>query len=192
MQKNSVSQKPADAPGQARDSNLQGLLLEQLRDMYGAEKHQLMILPLIKRAAASLKLQSVLAGHLDSTREQIVQLEEIFKALGEQPEDRKSEAILGIGRECEMVIGETQPGSATRDAGLIVSVQKLEHYEIGTYGSLAQLARTLEYDEIADSLESILLEEKDADDLLTSLAENYINLDARRENRSQPGGPTAC
>jgi ferritin-like metal-binding protein YciE len=183
MQKDRGIQTPADEPRQARDSNLQRLLVEQLKEMYGAEKHQLLLLPLMKRASASLKLQSVLAGHLDSTREQIVQLEEIFTALGEQPEDRKSEAILGIGRECEVVIGETEPGSATRDAGLIVSIQKLEHYEIGSYGSLAQLARTLEYDEIADSLESILLEEKDADDVLTSLAENYINLEASRENR---------
>lgn len=165
-----------------KDSRLHRLLVEQLQDIYGAERHQLLILPLAKHAAASLKLKSVLAGHLDSTREQIIQLDEIFQALGEQPGERKSETILGLTRECERSIEDTAPGTATRDAGLIMSVQKLEHYEIGSYGSLAQLARTLEYDEVADALETILLEEKDADDLLTSLAENYINLRASREN----------
>ena len=176
----SAGKSPAGSPP-VKDSRLHRLLVEQLQDIYGAERHQLLILPLAKHAAGSLKLKSVIAGHLDSTREQIIQLDEIFRALGEDPGDRKSEAILGISRECERTIGETAPGTATRDAGLIVSVQKLEHYEIGSYGSLAQLARTLEYDEVADALETILLEEKDTDDLLTSLAENYINLRASRE-----------
>jgi ferritin-like metal-binding protein YciE len=80
-----------------------------------------------------------------------------------------------------MVIGGTMPGTATRDAGLIAAVQKLEHYEITSYGSLAQHARTLDYDELDELLECSLMEEKEADDLLTALAENYINQDASRE-----------
>jgi ferritin-like metal-binding protein YciE len=162
--------------------NLGTLLLDELKDIYGAEKHQLLLLPLIKNAASSLKLRSVLAGHLDITREHVRRLEEVFDILGQTAEERRSEAMLGIVRETETVIGETAPGTATRDAGLILSAQKLEHYEIATYGSLSQLARTLEHDEPADILESILYEEKDVDDLLTSLAENYINGEASREN----------
>jgi ferritin-like metal-binding protein YciE len=182
MKREGSAGKPAAGPPPVKDSRLHRLLVEQLQDMYGAERHQLLILPLVKNAAASLKLKSVLAGHLDSTREQIIQLDEIFRALGEQPGDRMSEAILGISRECERSIGETSAGTAMRDAALILSVQKLEHYEIGSYGSLAQFARTLAYDEVADALETILLEEKDTDDLMTSLAENYINLRASRES----------
>jgi ferritin-like metal-binding protein YciE len=179
-----TSQPSQSSPGGEpafRDSKLQALLLDELNDIYGSEKHQLVILPMLKRAASSLKLCSVLARHLDSTREQLTRLEEVFSQLGKTADERISESILGIARECETVIGETEPGTATRDAGLIMSVQKLEHYEIGSYGSLAQLARTLEYDDIADLLETTLMEEKDVDDLLTSLAENYINIEASRE-----------
>jgi ferritin-like metal-binding protein YciE len=178
MLKETASGLPASSAG----ANLGTLLIDELKDIYGAEKHQLLLLALVKNAASSLKLRSVLAGHLDCTRDHVIRLEEVFTRLGQNPEDRRSEALLGIAREIEIVIGETAPGTATRDAGLILSAQKLEHYEIATYGSLSQLARTLENDELADTLESILNEEKDLDDLLTSLAENYINSDAVREN----------
>lgn len=164
-----------------RPSRLEELFLDELKDLYGAEQHQLLVLPLLKHAASSQKLKNVLSSHLDETREQIGRLEAIFEKTGHQPEARTPEAILGITREAEKVIGDTAPDSATRDAGLIVAAQKLEHYEITSYGSLAQHARTLDYDEIDEILETSLMEEKDADDLLTALAENYINGEASRE-----------
>jgi len=164
-----------------KNSGLAALFLDELKELYGAEQHQTMILPLLKKAASSLQLQSVLANHLDHTRDQITRLEEIFTILGEASQTRQSEAILSIGHEGEQVISETEKGTATRDAGLILAAQKLEHYEISAYGSLAQLARTLEYDEVLDLLETTLFEEKETDDLLTSLAENYINTAASRE-----------
>jgi ferritin-like metal-binding protein YciE len=164
-----------------KDSSLEKLFLEELKELYGAEKHQLLVLPLLKKAASSQKLQNVLASHLDDTHEHIRRLETIFDQMGQSAEPRASEAILGITREGEMVIGGTEKGSATRDAGIIVAAQKLEHYEITGYGSLAQHARTLEYDEIEEILELTLYEEKEADDLLTALAENYINAQASRE-----------
>ncbi len=160
---------------------MEKLFLDELRELYGAEKHQTLLLPLLKKAASSLKLQNMLANHLDATREHIARLEEIFTLLGAKPEDRQSEALLGIGREAETVIDTTEKGTATRDVGLVVAAQKLEHYEISTYGSLAQLARTMEYDDILDILEMTLYEEKEADDLLTALAENYINPEASKE-----------
>ena len=163
------------------DSKLEDLFLEELRDIYGAEQHQLQVLPLLKKAASSLKLQNVIASHLDDTREQISRLEILFEKIGQTAEARISEAILGIIRGAEDVISATEKGTATRDAGIIVAVQKLEHYEITSYGSLAQHARTLEYDEMEEILELSLFEEKEADDLLTALAENYINAEARRE-----------
>lgn len=148
--------------------------LEELNAIYGAEKYQETILPLLKNAASSLKLRSVLAGHLYETLEHGTRLGKVFGQLGQSLKGLRTETLPGIVREMEHVIGSTPPGTATRDAGLIAAARQLEHFEISAYSSLAQLARRLEYDEIADSLETTLNEEKDADDLLMSLAENYI------------------
>jgi len=163
------------------DSHLEELFLDELRELYGAEQHQLTVLPLLKKAASSLKLQNVLASHLDETREQISRLELVFEKLGYPAEARLSETILGITRAAEGVIAGTEKATATRDAGIIVATQQLEHYEITSYGSIAQHARTLEYDDVEEILELSLFEEKEADDLLTALAENYINTEARKE-----------
>jgi ferritin-like metal-binding protein YciE len=164
-----------------RPSRLEELFLDELTDLYGAEQHQLHVLPLLKHAASSQKLKNVLSSHLDDTREQIGRLEAIFEKMGHRPEARTPEAILGLTHEAEKVISDTAPQSAIRDAGLIVAAQKLEHYEITSYGSLAQHARTLDYDAIDEILETSLMEEKEADDLLTALAENYINDEANHE-----------
>lgn len=166
--------------GNAKDSSLEGLFLEELKELYGAEKHQLLILPMLKKAATSLKLRNVLASHLDNTKEHISRLELIFNKMGKAAEARLSEAILGLTREGEIVIAATKKETATRDAGIIVATQKLEHYEITGYGSLAQHAASLEYDDLQELLELTLAEEKEADDLLTALAENYINKEASR------------
>jgi len=160
---------------------MEKLFLDELREAYGAEKHQTFLLPMLKKAASSLRLQNLLANQLHTTREHITRLEEIFNTLDTTAEARTPEGILGICREIEMIIETTRKGTATRDAALVMSVQKLKHYEISSYGSLAQMARTLEYDDMLDLLEMTLFEEKDADDLLTALAENYINTEASRE-----------
>jgi ferritin-like metal-binding protein YciE len=157
------------------------LLLNELRDVYGAEKQQLIVLPLLKKAASSLKLKNVLASHLDDTQEHIRRLEAIFKLLGIAAEAHAPETIFGITREAEQVIATTAPDTATRDAGLIVAAQKLDHYEISSYGSLATHARTLDLENIEELLELSLYEEKESDDLFTALAENYINSQASRE-----------
>ncbi|HET6255979.1 MAG TPA: DUF892 family protein [Puia sp.] len=162
-------------------SRLKELFLDELKAMYGAEQYQLQVLPLLKHAASSQKLRNVISSHLDDTRDQIGRLETIFEKMEQRPEARTPEAILGIQREAEKVIEDTMPQSATRDAGLIVAAQKLEHYEITSYGSLAQHARTLDYEEIDEILETSLMEEKEADDLLTAIAENYINTEASLE-----------
>jgi ferritin-like metal-binding protein YciE len=166
---------------QHKDSQLEALLINELRELYGAEKQQLVVLHLLKKAASSLKLRNVFANHLDDTREQVRRLEAIFTLLGQPAEAQAPETIYGITREAEQVIATTHPDSATRDAGLIVAAQKLDHYEITSYGSVATHARTLELDEIEEQLELSLYEEKESDDLLTALAENYINSAARRE-----------
>jgi ferritin-like metal-binding protein YciE len=179
MEKTIDKKEPSSQGG--RDSKLEELFFNELRELYGAEQHQLNVLPMLKKAVSSQKLSNVLANHLDDTRVQIGRLEMIFKHLGYSVEPRTSEAILGITREAEIVIEGTQPGTATRDAGIIVAAQKMEHYEITSYGSLAQHASTLDHDDIVEILESSLFEEKEMDELLTAVAENYINKEASRE-----------
>lgn len=160
---------------------MEKLFLDELKEIYGAEKHQTVVLPLLKKAASSQRLQNVLANHLYTTREHITRLEEIFGMLGKTPEARQSEAILGISREVETVIESAEKGTATRDAGLVIAAQMLERYEITSYVSLAKMARALEYDDILDILELTLSDEKEADELLRALARNYINMEASQE-----------
>jgi ferritin-like metal-binding protein YciE len=179
MEKTVDKKEPGSQGGQ--DSKLEELFLNELRELYGAEQHQLLVLPMLKKAASSQRLRNVLASHLDETRVQIGRLETIFKILGYDIEARTSEAILGITREAEMVIEGTLQETATRDAGIIVAAQKLEHYEITSYGSLANHAATLDHDDIGEILELSLFEEKETDDLLTAVAENFINKEASRE-----------
>jgi ferritin-like metal-binding protein YciE len=164
-----------------RHSKLGDLFLNELRELYGAEKHQMVVLPLLKKAASSLKLRNVLSSHLEDTREHIHRLDLVFAKLKRVAEALPPEAIFGITREAEQVISATAAGSATRDAGLIVAAQKMQHYEISAYGSLATHARTMDEDDIEHVLELTLCEEKETDELLTALAENYINVEASRE-----------
>src|SRR6185312_6636577 len=127
------------------------------------------------------ELQDAFAAHLEVTKEHVARLEQVFELLGKKPQAKKCDAMEGITKEGEGIIEETEAGTATRDVGLILAAQKVEHYEIATYGGLARLARTLEYDDIADILETTLAEEKQTDELLTQIAESKINVEAAEE-----------
>ena len=112
-------------------------------------------------AATSQELAKAFMTHLDQTKVQIQRLEQCFELLGELATAKKCEAMNGILQEGESIISETTAGTATRDVGLILAAQKVEHYEISTYGGLAQLARTLGYAQVAELLETTLDEEKE-------------------------------
>ncbi|RAV99990.1 YciE/YciF ferroxidase family protein [Pseudochryseolinea flava] len=157
--------------------------IEELQDIYGAEKQLTVALPKMKKAATSPDLAMAFEDHLHITIDQIARLEKIFTLLGEEPKAKKCEAMDGILKEGESVIQDTEAGSNTRDVGLIVSAQKVEHYEIAAYGSLRQIARTIDRSQIATLLEETLQEEKETDMLLSNLAETLINQDARNEAR---------
>jgi len=101
--------------------------------------------------------------------------------LGYKAESKKCEAMSGITKEGESIIEDTEDGTATRDAGLIMAGQKVEHYEIATYGALARVAKTLGHAEVVKILESTLAEEKKADASLTQLAESSVNEEAAEE-----------
>lgn len=171
-------------PGLAQDKlPLTTFFIEELRDIYGAEQQLTKVLPKMRKAATSPDLAMAFADHLEATQNHISRLEQIFEILEEEPRAKKCEAMEGIVKEGESVIQDTETGSATRDVGLIVSAQKVEHYEIAAYGSLRQLAKTMNKAKVSELLEETLNEEKATDMLLSNLAETLINQDARNEVR---------
>lgn len=163
------------------DSMLRDLFLDELKDIYWAEKHLVKALPKMRRAATSEALATAFEDHLAVTQEQVARLEQVFELLGEKPRGKKCEAMEGLVKEAESVIEDTEEGSSTRDVGLIIGAQKIEHYEIASYGGLAQVAKTLGLNDIGNLLGETLEEEKETDQLLTNLAENNINESATQE-----------
>jgi ferritin-like metal-binding protein YciE len=157
--------------------------VEELRDVYGAEKQIAVALPKLRKAATSPDLAMAFEDHLKVTQTQISRLEQIFEVLGKDAEAKKCEGMEGLLKEGETVIHDTEAGSATRDVGLIIAAQKVEHYEIAAYGSLRQLAKSIDKPEIFQLLEETLAEEKGTDMLLSNLAETLINKDASMEIR---------
>ncbi len=170
-----------DAPKSQDDSRLRKFFIDEVKDIYWAEKHILKALPKMKKAAACEELQNAFQTHLEQTEGQIERLDKVFELLNEKAQGKKCEAMEGILKEGESIIDETEDGTATRDVGLILAAQKVEHYEISTYGGLAQLARTLGEDEIAELLEETLEEEKETDEILTGIAEDDVNYEAVEE-----------
>lgn len=162
---------------------LMEFFVEELRDVYGAEKQLTKALPKLRKAATSPDLAAAFGDHLSTTQDHIGRLEQIFQILGRPAEAKKCDGMEGLIKEGESVIGDTEMGSATRDVGLIVSAQKVEHYEIAAYGSLRQIAKTIDKAEISKLLEQTLEEEKATDMLLSNLAETLINQEASTEIR---------
>jgi ferritin-like metal-binding protein YciE len=162
-------------------SRLDKFFLDAVKDIYWAEKHLTKALPKMQKAATSEELQQAIEDHLAQTEQHVGRLEQVFELLEEKPQAKRCEAMDGITKEGESVIEETDEGSATRDVGIIGSAQKVEHYEIATYGTLVQLAKTMGNEEVADILAQTLEEEKQADKLLSQIAENNINWEAEEE-----------
>ena len=160
---------------------LHELFVEELKDIYWAEKHLLKALPKMRKASTSEELAGAFEQHLAVTENQVARLEEVFELMDMPPRAKKCEAMEGLVKESQSVIEDMPKGTAARDAGLIISAQKIEHYEIASYGSLVQLARTMGHEDVADILEETLEEEKEADQLLTELAISGINITAEHE-----------
>lgn len=172
---NSQTAITKNAGAGAHDSLLQELFLDSLKDIYYAEKAILKALPKMQLSATSQQLANAFEEHLTVTQGQVVRLEQVFETIGEKVSSKKCEAIEGLIKEAEGIIEDTDEGTSTRDVGLILGAQKIEHYEIASYGGLRQLAITLGYTEAANLLQETLDEEKEADVMLTQIAENNIN-----------------
>lgn len=149
--------------------------VEQLKDIYWAEKHLKKGLKKMSRAATSPKLRDAFEKHYNEGDKQIAELETIFGLLGEKPETKRCEAMAGLLEEADGMISDTQKNSFVRDAGLILAAQKVEHYEIATYGTLRALAAYLPEKKVGKMLETILAGEKKTDELLTRIAEEFVN-----------------
>jgi ferritin-like metal-binding protein YciE len=165
-------------------SALQELFLDQVKDIYWAEKHLLKALPKMQKAATTEELKSAIENHISQTEAQVGRLEQVFELLEEKPQGKKCDGMAGLVEEGESVIEETEAESATRDVGIIISAQKVEHYEIAAYGGLATLAKTMGRDDIAEILAETLAEEKETDQLLTEIAESNINFAASTEEEA--------
>jgi ferritin-like metal-binding protein YciE len=143
----------------------------------------------MREATTTEELKEAFEDHLHQTQRHVTRLEKVFTLLNQRPAAEKCEAIEGIAREVDNIIGETEEGTLTRDAALIIAAQKVEHYEIATYGGLVQLAITMDLHEAADLLDKTLVEEEDTDARLTEIAENDINLRAEHEDsQGEPKG----
>lgn len=167
---------------------LEKFFYDQLKDIYWVEKNMLKTLPKMLKKSTTEELQQAFEDHAAQTGEQARRLEQVFEMLGKRPQAKKCEAMEGLMKESEEILEETEDGTMTRDVALIMAAQKVEHYEIATYGGLVSLANTMNMPEVAEILEQTLQEEKDTDQLLTYIAENDINMEAEMEGAGTGGG----
>lgn len=160
---------------------LQKFFLEQVKDIYYAEQELLKTLPEIKSVATTEELEDAIEEHHQQTRRHVKRLEKVFHMIGSRAEGKRCEAMDGLIKECKTIIRETEESTMTRDAALIIALQKIEHYEIASYGGLEALAITLGLERAADLFDKTLAEEEMADQQLTDIAENFINVEAEHE-----------
>ncbi len=158
--------------------NLRDLLVEELQDLYSAEKQLTKALPKVAKNASDPELKKAIESHLKETEGHVTRLEEAFEQLGENAKAKTCEGMKGLISEADERIKEGSEDPATLDAGLIADAQRVEHYEIAAYGSARTFARLLGENKVVQLLESTLKEEKAADTKLTSIAES-INVEAK-------------
>jgi len=163
---------------------LRELFVDELKDIIYAERLLVKSLPKMAKNATEPKLVSALEEHLAVTEGQVQRLEQVFELLGESARGKKCDAMEGLIKEAEGVMEETEEGPV-RDAAIISAGQKVEHYEIASYGTLVAFAKTLGEDEVAGLLEQTLAEEKEADQVLTDAAYNSINFEAADEEMGE-------
>ncbi|MGN6386699.1 MAG: YciE/YciF ferroxidase family protein [Verrucomicrobiota bacterium] len=161
-------------------SELNELFLDELADILYAEKLLVKTLPKMAKAAEADELREAIEMHLEETQTHVERLEQVFELFGKPVKGKKCEAMEGLVAEGKTIMEEWK-GSPALDAGIISAAQKVEHYEIASYGTLATWAELLGNDEAADLLRETLEEEKNTDEKLTELAEQGVNEEAEEE-----------
>ncbi|MEM8521845.1 ferritin-like domain-containing protein [Flavobacterium sp. PL12] len=161
-------------PANNAAATLKDLFIESLKDIYWAENALVSALPKMAANATAVALKSAINDHLSVTKNQVARLQNVFDLLGEKAVGKKCDAMEGLLKEGDSIIEETMPG-AVRDAGIISASQKIEHYEIATYGTLVAFAKALGENDAAKLLTQTLAEEKESDTVLNDVALNAIN-----------------
>ena len=157
--------------------SLHELFIEELRDMYDGEKRLIKAIPKMAKAASSPELQTAFTNHLRETEKQVTRLEQVFRSIGEKPRGKKCDGIMGIVEEGKTAMEEIEEGPVL-DAALIAGAQKVEHYEIASYGTLAYFADCMGHERAKELLGSTLDEEKAADEKLNQIAKSKVNRQA--------------
>lgn len=169
--------------------NLRDLYIDELKDLYSAEKQLVKALPKMAKNATNPDLKKAFSNHLAQTEEHVSRLERIFELLESSPRGKKCVGMEGLIKEASELL-EEDAEEEVLDAGLISKAQHVEHYEMAGYGTVRTYAQTLGESEQAEILEQTLNEEKEADELLTQLAENSINLDAALDDEDSDQAAT--
>jgi ferritin-like metal-binding protein YciE len=172
--KNETNSDPKFKSYAGTEPALQELFLDCIRDIYWAENHLVKTLPKMSEAATSPKLSEAIEKHLAQTQQHVVRLEQVFDLLGEKAIAKKCDAMEGLTKEGEGIIESTGSGTATRNVGIVLASQKVEHYEIATYSGLVQLATSLGQNEVAQIFSQTLQEEQETDQLLAEIAANDL------------------
>lgn len=162
------------------DTELHELFLDEIADVYNAEQQLVKALPKMAQAAESDELREAFESHLEETKEHASRLEQVVEELGESMKRKVCPAMKGLIEEAQEMMKE-QKGSSALDAALIAAAQKVEHYEIASYGTLVAWAKQMGHSEAEDTLSETLDEEKSADDKLTEVAESIANQRAQAE-----------
>jgi ferritin-like metal-binding protein YciE len=171
-------------------TTLRDLFVKELRDMYDGEKQISKALPKMMKAAANEELRSAFEEHHQVTLQQIERLERAFEELDMRARGQRCHGVAGIIEEGQTLLDEDADDDVM-DAGLIGAAQKVEHYEIASYGTLVTWAQTLGLDGVAELLQQTLAEEKETDQKLTQLAESMVNLQATEGEERQTAAPKA-
>ncbi|HVO73642.1 MAG TPA: ferritin-like domain-containing protein [Ignavibacteriaceae bacterium] len=163
---------------------LKDLFVEELKDLYHAEKQITKALPQMAKKASSDQLREAFESHLKETENQISRLEKVFKELDMAPKGKKCEAMEGIIQEGKTMMQEFDK-SETLDAALIAAAQKVEHYEMASYGTVRTYAQQLNFKNAADLLQETLEEESAANEKLNDLAINQVNAEAVSSSKDE-------
>lgn len=177
--KNGTKSKQSSSNHSMKSSQLMELFEDQLKDIYWAEKALTKAIPKMIKNATSEELITALTNHLEETKNQISRLEQVFESIDKKASGKKCDAMEGLIKEAEEIMESSEEG-AMCDAGIILAGQKVEHYEIATYGTLCSFAQTLGIDDAADLLQQTLDEEKEADFTLSEISQS-INVEAAEE-----------
>lgn len=164
---------------------LKTFFIDGLKDMLWAEKAIIPGLQKLQRQSTCEQLSDAFEAHEQQTKKHIARLEKVFQMMGEKAEPKKCKAMEGILKEVEEMVEAAPEYSATRDAVAIIAAQKVEHYEIASYGGLVALGHTLGLSQVANMLQKTLDEEEETDYNLTDIAESYINFEAKQEEEPE-------